>query len=58
MVMLVFYPFQTLEGLKTCGMYWKTFQGGLKLHSEEQQRLEQKNTKQVKYTETLGFEIL
>ena len=65
--MRMFYLFRTLEDLKTCGSYWKKFQGELKLHSEEQQNLEQKrggesesyrNTDKKYKFWPKGFEIL
>ena len=67
MALLMFYPFRTLEDLKTDGSYWKKFEHQLRLYKEDQIESEQKKSnKRVPKTKVncrykfwpKGFEIL
>ena len=62
MALLMFYPFRTIEDLKTDGSYWKKFEDQLRMYSEEQKNAKQmRNGRRVKSRYKFwpkGFEIL
>ena len=58
MALIMFYPFRTVDDLKTDGSYWKQFQEQLDLHTENV-HLKQKKREKNKFSFwEKGFEIL